>query len=888
MARGEASGLGLRVELVRGPEGPRARLLAGPATLAPGLRLLSLVAEPAGEVLGAELRQLRGRAVELRLEVGAEVLGAAARALVGVELTGWPIDHVSLELAADASGAPILVLALSGPDIAGWPGLLQFELTLAVQGGRVALTPRRAWLVAPLSAAPLDLWRRLAAALVLRWPELVAHAGRAATSLAAARAPPASGVTLDLFPVLRRLLVAGGDRCPELHNLTLRPPRDARPLLRLHWDASAGRDDSLPRGPFVDPWRHLRAALIRSDREAALAALDEAGPPPGAAGARRLARALAHVQANLWRHHDPRREAAALRTWLAAGPDDPEAWWRLTVLHAREGDSAGVDLGLSALARRATSPAASLRVLAARAIVQARMGGAGIRVVHALEDMLRETCTNDPAALAAGWRGLAFARAVDPSSPLPTAREACERAAAEPRPWFEPTAFTDLIADLARGAGRPLEVDTPLPRPSRARPASPRPRRQVGPPPESTAIASAGEIRPRTASPSADPTVEQARTEVSVLERHEAAVLPNSEGSAESGRLPVSEVPARESPPNSAEAERSVSLDDPAAAWSALVASAMSALSTRDLVALDRQVTAHPALAPRDLPPWTGTFAPAELLVRSRVLAAAGDPRAAAFLHLVGLSVPGWSIPSAPLVGPAPERSDFAALAEAFAELTGASAGIHAERRTTHPSPAALAARERAELILADWRPRLGLALPVVAGKGPAVAVFNEHEPTLVVSAALARLPAEEQRFRLAHAASMIRAGLASALDPRGASLPELLGALTALLRGVESDSPGAGAVARIWRRRGWRPERWSHEQRARLLAELERWRDATPELARHLQRDSLAAALALSGELRGALWALGRDARVGDDPARILALPDVGWLLSWLGLCHK
>lgn len=888
MAR-EASGLGLRVELVRGPEGPRARLLAGPASLAPGLRLLTLVTEPTGEVLGADLRQLRGRAVELRLELGAEVLGAAARALVGLELAGWPIDQAALELATDGSGAPTLVVALSGPDPEGWPGLVQFELELAARGGRVALVPRRAWALAPLAAAPRDLWCRLADALVSRWPELFAHAGRPATSLAAARAPPEPGLTVDLFPVLRRTLVAGGDRCPDLRSLTLRPPRDARPLLRLHWEPGEGREDEAPRrGRLVDPWRDLRVALADSDREAALAALAVAGPAPGAPGARRLARALAHVRANLWRHHDPVREAAALRAWLAAAPDDPEAWWRLTILHAREGDSAGVDLGLTALARRALSPAASLHALAARVVVQARMGGAGIRVVHALEDMLQETCTDDPSTLAAGWRALAFARAVDPSSPAHAARAACERAAAEARPWFDPACFADLIADLARGAGRPLDVDAPpARRPPRARPASARVRRQSGAEPTPAPLQSHPAASAAAAPPESAPWPQ---TPEPWTVSPEPAALQQAELPAGAEIRPIA-AEASSRPPDSAVAAHAPAGGEPgdlAVAWPSLVAVAARALETQALVVLDEQVAALPASSLRDLQPWTGSFAPAEVLVRSRVLAAAEDPRAPAFLHLAGLAAPQWELPTAPVVAPAPERRGFAALVEAFAALAPVSAGIHGERRSARPSAEALAACAQADLVVAAWRPRLGLSLPVMAGRGPAVAVHNEREPTLVVSAALSRQPAAEQRFRLALAAAMIRAGLAPALDPRGASLSELLDALAALLRGATPDSPGAAAVVRIWRRRGVGPERWSSEARARVLAELERWRDATPELAGDLQRDGLAAALALSGELRGAIWTLGRDARVGDDPARLLALPDVAWLLSWLGLCDK
>src|SRR5690606_22344090 len=77
---------------------------------------------------------------------------------------------------------------------------------------------------------------------------------------------------------------------------------------------------------------------------------------------------------------------AAVRAWLAASPDDPEAWWRLVVGHARAGEPEGALRGLVALERAPGPATARLRRRVARALVEAEQLGGG-RGLAALEEV---------------------------------------------------------------------------------------------------------------------------------------------------------------------------------------------------------------------------------------------------------------------------------------------------------------------------------------------------------------------------------------------------------------------------------------------------------------------------------------------------------------------
>ncbi|MCY1071091.1 hypothetical protein OV090_40490 [Nannocystis sp. RBIL2] len=455
---GQASGLGLRLELAQGPGGPRVRLHAGPADLAPGLRLATLVAEPVGEDRPrstAALREGSWRALEARLEVSAEALEGAARALCGVTIGTWPIGHVSVDAAGES-----VVLTLAGPRDDGWPALAQIELGVAVEAGEIAVRARRVWATGPLAPSATAVWQAAARGL--------SRGREGAVRL--------DGATLRLAPewLVRRAFRAAGAVPPRTRGLQVARVRgEGRGLRVVLADVAQGTGSEgharqgmsertgmkghvfkdMSDGP-EDPLAELRAALRAGDRAAALTALSYA-PAPTHPGARRLTRALAQVQAELLRFHDRAGAAAAVRAWLAAAPDDPEAWWRVIVAQARAGEPEGVVRGLAALERVPGPPAVRQRRRVARALVEAEQLGAGGRARAVLEDM---SWSGGPAAQAEGWRALAIARAGDPQvageqveAAVSAALDAgvrCERA------WCEAAELHARVAAAGRRCGR--------------------------------------------------------------------------------------------------------------------------------------------------------------------------------------------------------------------------------------------------------------------------------------------------------------------------------------------------------------------------------------------------------------------------------------------------
>lgn len=467
---GQASGLGLRLELAQGPGGPRVRLHAGPADLAPGLRLTGLIAEPIGEPQGATagLRDGRWRALEARLEMTAEALAAAAQSLRGLPIGGWPIEQVGVDLAGEAA-----VLTLSGPRDDGWPALAQIELTATAEAGEICVRARRVWATGPLAPSGTALWSAVARGLAL---------GREGVVTVAAD-------TLRVRPewLLRRAFRAAGTSPPRTLGLAVTRVRgEGRGLRVVLADVAHGagpqghvREDmpfqTFPEGHaredmsegLDDPLAELRAALRAGDRAAALAALSYA-PAPTHPGARRLTRALAQVQAELLRFRDRAGAGAAVRAWLAAAPDDPEAWWRVIVAQARAGEAEAVVRGLTTLERMPGPPAARSRRRVARALAEAELLGAGGRARAVLEDMSwggrarsgveDMAWSGGPAAQAAAWRALAIARAGDPQvaseqveaavDAALAADERCERA------WCEPAELQARVAAAGRRCGR--------------------------------------------------------------------------------------------------------------------------------------------------------------------------------------------------------------------------------------------------------------------------------------------------------------------------------------------------------------------------------------------------------------------------------------------------
>ncbi|WP_434418923.1 hypothetical protein [Nannocystis pusilla] len=849
---GQASGLGLRLELAQGPGGPRVRLHAGPADLAPGLRLSTLVAEPVGEDRPrstAALREGSWRALEARLEVSAEALEAAARALCGLTIGTWPVGQVSVDAAGES-----VVLTLVGPRDDGWPALAQLELGVAVEAGEIAVRARRVWATGPLAPSAAAVW-------------LAAARGLSRGREGAVRL---DGATLRVSPewLVRRAFRADGAVPPRTRGLQVARVRGEGRGLRIvltdmshssglkgharegmsEWTGMKGHVlESMSEGP-EDPLAELRAALRAGDRAAALTALSYA-PAPTHPGARRLTRALAQVQAELLRFRDRAGAAAAVRAWLAAAPDDPEAWWRMIVAQARAGEPEGVVRGLTALERAPGPPAVRQRRRVARALVEAEQLGAGGRARAVLEDM---SWSGDPAAQAEGWRALAIARAGDPQvageqveaavSAALAAEAQCERA------WCEATELHARVAAAGRRCGRDVAEAEQAAREiveAALRLAREERLTQLG---EAIAaqIGRADRRRVRTEL--------QARAARSLEAGAMLALAEMVEETGERGR---------------ARALRQVA--------GFLLPGCRVAASWRDC---GREPETHAASEGGES---------REAMRRGlrepevRGPSEGGESREAMGRGLQEIEVRGPSEDSpreamrrdlrepeawgAGEEGGAPRE----AIRLCLRELVAATAGIRAARELTLLDLSeAMRVQAIVEPEVAWLRAATGLRLPVRVGRGGpegGVAIRNEREPAIVVYPAIERQAERERRFRLALAAELIRGGLAIVLDPAGASLHELLAALAWLGEPSQPPTlPGAQTIVRLWQKRGVTPEQFKPEQRARLCGQLRGWRTeaaSVTRLATLLRGDHCVAAARLAGAFDGALLAIGRDARL-------------------------
>lgn len=817
---GQAGGLGLRLELAQGPGGPRVRMHAGPAELGPGLRLAMLVAEPVGAAPRSTeaLRAGRWRALEARVEVGAAALELAAQRLRGAAIGGWPIGQVTVELAGESA-----VLTLVGPRDQGWPALVQIELAATAEAGAVRVRARRIWATGPLAPSGSALW--LAAARLLA-------AGREE-----AVTPTSDGLRVEPEWLLRRAFRAEAISPPHTRGLRVGRVRAEGRGLRIGMVAGDMSDWTGPRGHVPrdmpewpdDPLAALRAALRAGDRRGALVALAEA-PAPTHPGARRLTRALAQVRAELLRFRDREGASAAVRAWLAAAPDDPEAWWRLTVAHARAGETEGLLRGLAALERMPGPPAALLRRRVARALVEAELRGAGGRARAVLEDMSWSAC---PGAQAEAWRALAIARAGDPEVAGEKVEEAVAAAvaAAGARRWCEDEELHARVAAAGRRCGRDVieaeraatELSELAPRLARDGQLDRLGAEIAGRTRGLDGDRVRAELRSRAArSPEAGTLLALAQMVEETGERERARALRQ----VASVLLPGCEVRGEVSPGTT------------------------SAVSE---VATDRALAGFGDGA---------TDGQAELVLRDEP----GEPRGAILQVLRELvhETGGIRAPSELAAPEADEAASVLALAEAELPVLRAATGLRLPVRVGRGGPEG------------------------------GVAVRNEREPAVVVYPGLARVPASERRFRLALAAVMIRGGLAVVTDPSAASMHELLAALAWLAEPSLAPSlPGAQTIVRVWQKRGVTRERFAPARREALAEQLQHWRceaGRVGRLAALLRGDHCLLAARLSRALDGALLALGRDARLPppvDEASarRVCATDDARRLLRGAGV---
>jgi len=197
-----------------------------------------------------------------------------------------------------------------------------------------------------------------------------------------------------------------------------------------------------------------------------------------------------------------------------------------------------------------------------------------------------------------------------------------------------------------------------------------------------------------------------------------------------------------------------------------------------------------------------------------------------------------------------------------------------------------------AETIVQPWRNVLGVRLPVTwteSGLPGGVGAISRTPPTLVLGRGCELLPAAEFRFRLAMATAAIAMGLVVLDDPH-LDLGSMLDALYKLCAPEhEPTELSAVWVARIEAtlRAG---ATLLAEEREALLEDLGK-RETTdvPGLRTQLNRARLLFASQLSGQLDGALLALGRDQGVMQDgrldPVATLRTKDAHWLLRAMGL---
>ncbi|MCY1009082.1 hypothetical protein OV079_26675 [Nannocystis pusilla] len=569
------------------------------------------------------------------------------------------------------------------------------------------------------------------------------------------------------------------------------------------------------------------------------------------------------MQAELLRFRDRAGAAAAVRAWLAAAPDDPEAWWRVVVAQARAGEPEGVVRGLAALERVPGPPAVRQRRRVARALVEAEQLGAGGRARAVLEDM---SWSGGPAAQAEGWRALAIARAGDPQaageqveaavSAALAAEAQCERAWGEAAELHARVAAAGRrcgrdVAEAERAAGEIVEAALRLAREERLTRLGEAITAQIGRADRRRVRTELQARAARSLDAGAMLALAQMVEETGDGSRARALrqvagfLLPGCRVEAEGARRLAGAPERGDEAPQADDGEI-------AGAERASASAVSPGQDEGDGVRVERE--------------GSGAVSPGQddgdgVRVER---AASGASEAADERRAVHREAEAWGVGEE---GGEPRE----AIRGCLRALVTATAGIRAARELTLVDLSeALRVQAIVEPEVAWLRAATGLRLPVRVGRGGpegGVAIRNEREPALVVYPAIERQAARERRFRLALAAELVRGGLAIVLDPAGASLHELLAALAWLGEPSQPPTlPGAQTIVRLWQKRGVTPEQFTPELRARLGTQLDGWRTDTASvtrLATLLRGDHCVAAARLSGAFDGALLAIGRDARL-------------------------
>jgi hypothetical protein len=171
------------------------------------------------------------------------------------------------------------------------------------------------------------------------------------------------------------------------------------------------------------------------------------------------------------------------------------------------------------------------------------------------------------------------------------------------------------------------------------------------------------------------------------------------------------------------------------------------------------------------------------------------------------------------------------------------------------------------------------------------IGLRNLAKPTIVVSEKLVDVPEAERKYRLAYVAAALATGMAIVFDDDPLGVPDLLDALTSLVKPRhEPTTDAARGLVDTLSARGLTASKLDADLRRALARELDHWRSAPAKLELVMHRSCMLLAARLSGSVDGALIAMARDrgllTEIGKpgDPA-ILESTDAAWLMRALGV---
>ena len=259
--------------------------------------------------------------------------------------------------------------------------------------------------------------------------------------------------------------------------------------------------------------------------------------------------------------------------------------------------------------------------------------------------------------------------------------------------------------------------------------------------------------------------------------------------------------------------------------------------------------------------------------------------------------LPPGVLPSAPIHDDAWIPLEWrGALRDVMLQLRDPLAGVRGQSGSSRPArtPKERLAVRHAVQAVSSWRVALAIDFNIAVTDQPLVAgigIRNLAKPTIIVNEGVVDVPEVERKYRLAYAAAALTTGLALVLDDDPIGVPDLLDALTSLVKPRhEPTTDAARGLVDTLSARGLTASKLDADLRRSLARELDHWRSAPEKLERVMHRACMLIAARLSGQVDGALAAMARDrgmltdAGKPGDPA-VLETSNATWLLRALGV---